>query len=81
MKEWYPKKNCKLYLPNPSWPNHNFIAESAGFETETYRYYDPATKGLILEHMLEDLDKAENESIVLFHACAHNPTGCDPSPE
>jgi aspartate aminotransferase len=44
-----------------------------------YRYYDPKTKGLDFQGLLEDLDKAKSDSIVLFHVCAHNPTGVDPT--
>lgn len=44
-----------------------------------YRYYDKAKKGFNLNGMLEDIDKADPESIFIFHVCAHNPTGCDPT--
>lgn len=79
MKLWYPNKKAKIYVPNPSWPTHKGIAAKAGFETADYRYYDNAKKGFDLNGMLEDLDKADNESIIVFHVCAHNPTGCDPT--
>jgi aspartate/tyrosine/aromatic aminotransferase len=46
-----------------------------------YRYFDPKTKHLDFTGLMEDLDKAKSESIVLFHVCAHNPTGVDPSQE
>jgi aspartate aminotransferase len=49
------------------------------FEMATVQYFDQKTKGLDITGLLEDLDKAKNESIVLFHVCAHNPTGVDPS--
>lgn len=45
----------------------------------TYRYFDPKTKSLDINGLLEDLDKAKSDSIVLFHVCAHNPTGVDPT--
>lgn len=79
MKEWYPNKSAKIYVPDPSWPTHRGIAARAGFESDTYRYYDREKKGFNCEGMLEDLDKMDNESIVVFHVCAHNPTGCDPT--
>ena len=46
---------------------------------QQYRYFDQKTKGLDINGLLEDLDKAKNDSIVLFHVCAHNPTGVDPT--
>jgi len=53
----------------------------AGFEPLEYRYYDRASKSFDCAGMLEDLEAAEDESIVVFHVCAHNPTGCDPTQE
>lgn len=52
-----------------------------GLKQKGYRYFDNKTKGLDLNGMLEDLDKAANEQIVLLHVCAHNPTGVDPTNE
>jgi aspartate/tyrosine/aromatic aminotransferase len=46
-----------------------------------YRYFDPKTKSLDFNGLMEDLDHAKSDSIVLFHVCAHNPTGVDPSKE
>jgi len=57
------------------------IAMSAGWDWSEYRYYDSVTRSFNLDGMLEDLDKAPNEQIVLLHTCAHNPTGCDPTPD
>jgi aspartate aminotransferase len=70
----------KVFLPQPTWVNHLSIFNDAGFKTEYYRYFDRKTNGLDVEGLLEDLRKAPQRSIVLFHACAHNPTGCDPTP-
>eukprot|EP00794_Sanderia_malayensis_P018592 gene18592-20458_t len=70
-----------LYLPTPSWGNHTPIFAHAGFELKKYRYFDPATNGLDIAGLLEDLNNIPDKSIVLLHACAHNPTGVDPSPE
>ena len=64
-----------FYAPNPTWANHMAIWRDAGNQQKTYRYYKPETKGLDLEGMLEDLHKAPNNSVILLHACAHNPTG------
>jgi aspartate aminotransferase len=71
----------KVYLPNPTWGNHLPIFGDAGLETTYYKYYKPATKGLDLEGVLADIAAAPERQVFLFHACAHNPTGVDPSPE
>eukprot|EP00049_Salpingoeca_infusionum_P010501 m.180862 g.180862 ORF g.180862 m.180862 type:complete len:480 (+) comp14657_c0_seq5:125-1564(+) len=69
----------KVLIPNPTWGNHRAIFEGAGLKVEQYRYYDEATCGLDFEGMREDFLNAPTETIVLMHACAHNPTGVDPS--
>lgn len=74
--DFYPFKK-KIYLSTPTWGNHFAIAKAANLETGEYRYYDPKTKGIDFEGMVEDIQKMDNHSIVLFHACAHNPTGAD----
>lgn len=68
-----------VFIPNPSWPNHKNIAIKSGLDFKEYRYYDYKNKSLDLNGMLEDLDKAPNNSLVVLHVCAHNPTGMDPS--
>ncbi len=73
--------NAKVALSNPSWENHRLVFSSAGFEVVDYAYYDAATHGLNFAGMLADLDKLEPGSIVLLHACCHNPTGVDPTAE
>lgn len=70
-----------MYIPDPTWPTHRGISERSGFGVETYRYYDRANRSFNCNGMLEDLDKAPNESIIVLHSCAHNPTGQDPSPD
>lgn len=77
--KFYPVK--KIYIPDPTWGNHISIFEHCGLEVVRYRYYNRATNGLDLEGMMEDIRAAPDGSIVLLHACAHNPTGCDPSRE
>ena len=79
MRASFPNKGAKVYVPDPSWPTHKGIAAKSGFESETYRYYDRKNRGFDCDGMLEDLDKAANEQIVVLHACAHNPTGQDPT--
>ena len=68
-----------LYVSNPTWGNHNQVFKSAGVEVRQYRYFDKQTKGLDISGMIADLDSAQPGSAVLLHACAHNPTGVDPT--
>eukprot|EP00850_Spirogloea_muscicola_P023708 SM000380S14650 [mRNA] locus=s380:49093:52977:+ [translate_table: standard] len=76
----YPYQRT-IYVPNPTWGNHNKIFPLGGVEVKHYRYYDPSTRGLDYEGMCSDLENAPSGCIVLLHACAHNPTGVDPTPE
>lgn len=55
------------------------IFAEAGLVVERYRYYDRSTNALNLKGMLQDIDNAPDKSVILLHACAHNPTGCDPT--
>ncbi|XP_066587208.1 aspartate aminotransferase, mitochondrial [Prorops nasuta] len=73
--------NKDIYLPTPSWGNHKPLFTLAGLSIKSYRYYDPHTCGLNFQGLLEDISKVPKRSIILLHACAHNPTGVDPSPE
>ncbi|THU59465.1 hypothetical protein C4D60_Mb07t02420 [Musa balbisiana] len=68
-----------IYIPQPTWGNHPKVFTLAGLSVKTYRYYDPTTRGLNFEGLLEDLSMAPHGAIVLLHACAHNPTGVDPT--
>jgi len=70
-----------IYVPNPTWGNHIPIMENSGLEVKKYRYYDNKTSGLDFGGMIEDMVDAEDGSCFLLHACAHNPTGMDPSKE
>ncbi|XP_058011206.1 aspartate aminotransferase, mitochondrial [Ahaetulla prasina] len=70
-----------VFLPKPSWGNHTPIFRDAGMQLQSYRYYDPKTCGFDFTGALEDISKIPEKSIILFHACAHNPTGVDPRPE
>lgn len=74
----YPSSK-KIYIPTPSWANHNAIFSDSGLEVVKYRYYNKDTIRLDFDGMVEDLRAAPEGSIVLLHACAHNPTGIDPS--
>jgi len=68
-----------VLIPVPTWPIHNTIAGIVGYQPKGYRYYDPKTKGLDFEGMKEDMTAAKDNSLVMFHVCAHNPTGVDPT--
>jgi len=69
--------NATIYISDPSWENHRALFESAGFPVSTYAYYDAATRGVNFEGMLADLRSMPAQSIVVLHACCHNPTGAD----
>ena len=82
LAEFLKKYNDQpIYLSNPTWGNHKNIFESCGLETREYRYLDAETKGLDFEGMKADLKAAPKGAIILLHACSHNPTGVDPTPE
>ncbi|AHX15069.1 aromatic amino acid aminotransferase [Dyella jiangningensis] len=68
---------AKIAISNPSWENHRVVFGSAGFDVLTYAYYDAAIHGLDFPGMLADLGKLEPGTVVLLHACCHNPTGVD----
>jgi aromatic-amino-acid transaminase len=72
---------ASVWISDPSWENHRALFENAGFTVETYAYYDAATKGLRFDAMLADLQKIPAGDVVVLHACCHNPTGVDLSPE
>ncbi|WP_068431658.1 amino acid aminotransferase [Piscicoccus intestinalis] len=69
--------DAKVLISTPSWENHQALFTRAGFTVEKYRYYDAAAKGVDVEGMLADLRAAEPGTIVVLHACCHNPTGYD----
>ncbi|KAK9453517.1 pyridoxal phosphate-dependent transferase [Dipodascopsis uninucleata] len=78
LNRWYePSK--KIYVPKPTWANHSAVFKDSGLEVGHYRYYDASTIGLDMEGMLADLKDAPDRSMILLHACAHNPTGVDPT--
>ena len=70
-----------VYVSDPTWGNHIPIFEEAGLAVKRYRYFDAATNGLDFAGMLADVEAAPDGSVFLLHACAHNPTGVDPSDE
>jgi aromatic-amino-acid transaminase len=68
---------AKVLISDPSWENHRAIFTNAGFEVGTYAYYDAANRKVNFEGMLADLNAAAAGTIVVLHACCHNPTGYD----
>ena len=68
---------AKVLISDPSWENHRALFTQAGFDVGTYRYYDSATRSLNFEGMLADLKAAAPGTVVVLHACCHNPTGYD----
>ena len=67
----------QVLISDPSWDNHRGLFSSAGFQVSTYPYYDAATRGVRFDAMLSALQAAAPGTIVVLHACCHNPTGCD----
>lgn len=72
--------NAVVAISDPSWENHRALFETAGFPVQNYRYYDAATHDVNRAGMLDDLSALPNGSIVVLHACCHNPTGVDLTP-
>lgn len=66
-----------VLISDPSWENHRALFTAAGYEVGSYRYYDADARGIDFPGMLEDLRAAERGTIVVLHACCHNPTGYD----
>jgi aromatic-amino-acid transaminase len=75
LKRLYP--DAKVYISDPSWENHRALFESAGFTVENYPYYDAATRGVNFSGMKACLESLPANTIVVLHACCHNPTGAD----
>ncbi len=69
--------NAEVLISDPSWENHRALFSEAGFKVRAYPYYDPATRGIHVQSMLDTLDAAPAGTVVVLHACCHNPTGVD----
>ncbi|KAB2579670.1 putative aspartate aminotransferase protein [Lasiodiplodia theobromae] len=80
LQRHYPHAKA-IYIPTPSWANHKAVFSDSGLEVKQYRYYNKDTIGLDFDGMVEDIKNMPKNSIVLLHACAHNPTGVDPTEE
>jgi len=75
IRRWFP--SSQVWISDPTWDNHRAMFEGAGVTVNTYPYYAPATGGLDFDAMLAALRGLPARSIVLLHACCHNPTGVD----
>ena len=71
----------EVWISDPSWENHSAIFEGAGFKVNSYPYYDAASRSIRLDAMLTTLRGLPRGTIVVLHACCHNPTGLDPTPQ
>jgi len=69
--------NAKVLISDPSWENHRALFSQAGFVVESYPYYDADRRGVDFDGMLAALNAAPAGTIVVLHACCHNPTGYD----
>lgn len=79
IKNFMPE--ATLYISDPTWVNHFSIARESGVPAKTYRYFNNKTNSLDFNGMCEDIKNAPTKSVILLHACAHNPTGADPTIE
>ncbi|TYT26482.1 aspartate/tyrosine/aromatic aminotransferase [Luteimonas viscosa] len=71
---------ARIAISDPSWENHRAVFGAVGFEVLDYTYFDASTHGLDFDGMLADLAALESGTVVLLHACCHNPTGADLTP-
>lgn len=78
LSKFHPQKPA-IYLSNPTWANHNQIFTNVGLTLAKYPYFSVKTKGLDFTGMIAALEAAPQGSVILLHACAHNPTGVDPT--
>ncbi|MEO0402933.1 MAG: amino acid aminotransferase [Pseudomonadota bacterium] len=69
--------DARVFVSNPTWPNHLSILSYLGMETVLYRYFDDDTRGVDFDGMLADLKTAKKGDVVLLHGCCHNPTGAN----
>jgi len=81
LKRFYPASDSFVYISNPTWGNHPTIFMRSGFQVKEYRYFSSKTNMLDFDGFLADIKAAPLGSIILLHACAHNPTGVDPTIE
>lgn len=72
--------DARVMISTPSWENHKALFTRAGFDVSSYRYYSPELRGIDVDGMIEDLRAADEGTVVVLHACCHNPTGYDLQP-
>lgn len=78
LSRFYPRSSDQpVYFSSPTWANHNQIFSNVNLPIKTYPYFSRETKGLDFSGMLSTIEQAPSGSIILLHACAHNPTGVD----
>src|SRR6185369_14009554 len=75
LRRFFPES--RVWISTPSWENHRALFEGAGFEVESYPYYNPETHGLDFEAMVDGIRRIPSKGIVVLHSCCHNPTGVD----
>ena len=73
--------STKVWLSNPTWPNHPQVFDAAGLRTNRYQWFDPVANALDYAAFLDTLSKIPAGDAVLLHGCCHNPTGIDPTPK
>ncbi len=78
IKRWFPDSG--VWVSDPTWDNHRSMFEGSGLKVSSYPYYDPATGGVKFDAMRDALSTLPARSVVLMHACCHNPTGVDLTP-
>lgn len=77
----FSSRPTTVLIPSHTWENHEAAMEHVGYDVATYRYWCAKGKGLNFEGMCQDMEDAPDQSIIVLHACGHNPTGCDPTEE
>ncbi|XP_060534384.1 aspartate aminotransferase, mitochondrial-like isoform X1 [Cylas formicarius] len=80
LKNFFPGSKI-IYLPSLTWLNHVPVFKHSGLDIKTYKYYDPETRTLDFCGLMEDIGNMPENSVILFHPIAHNPTGVDPTRE
>ncbi|MBB2483887.1 aspartate/tyrosine/aromatic aminotransferase [Mitsuaria sp. WAJ17] len=78
IKRYFPES--AIYVSDPTWDNHRAVFEGSGIAVKTYPYYDPVSGGVRFKELLEAVQAMPAKSVVLLHACCHNPTGVDLTP-
>src|SRR6056297_2790864 len=71
---------ARVFVSDPTWPNHLSILKYLGMETIMYRYFDSTTGGVDYDGMIEDIGTARKGDVILLHGCCHNPTGANLNP-